>query len=95
MEFARALGMWLNGDWLPETDDRGKALRDASYLVLFNAHHDRIDFTLPPGVGWRTEIDTASDTGEPAQDRMAPEATYPLEGRSLVVLRQVDANAPR
>jgi len=94
-EFARCLGMWLNGEWLPETDDRGKALRDSGYLVLFNAHHDRIDFKLPQGVGWRTEIDTATETGEPTEDRAAPGESYPLEGRSLVVLRQVDANAPR
>ena len=89
-EFARALGMWLNGDWLPESDDRGRQLQDASYLVLFNAHHDRIDFTLPAGFGWRTEVDTAFDTGEPPQDRTSPQETYPLEGRSLVVLRQLD-----
>jgi isoamylase len=92
-EFARCLGMWLNGDWLPESDDRGKALRDASYLVLFNAHHDRIDFKLPAGFGWRTEVDTFSETGEPADERAVPGDSYPLEGRSLVVLRQADDNA--
>jgi glycogen operon protein len=83
--------MWLNGDWLPESDDRGRQLQDASYLVLFNAHHDRIDFKLPAGVGWRTEVDTAFDTGDPPQELGSPQETYPLEGRSLVVLRQLDA----
>jgi glycogen operon protein len=94
-EFARSLGMWLNGDWLPETDDRGKPLRDASYLVLFNAHHDRIDFMLPAGVGWRTEVDTFFDTGDPSEERLVPGEAYPLEGRSLVVLRQTEPNATR
>jgi glycogen operon protein len=93
-EFARSLGMWLNGDRLPETDERGRALRDASYLVLFNAHHDVIDFKLPdhPG-GWATEVDTSFDTGEPGPDAAAPQGAYPLQGRSLVVLRQVPAGA--
>jgi glycogen operon protein len=89
-EFARSLGMWLNGEQLPETDDRGRQLHDASFLVLFNAHHDVIDFKLPenPG-GWKTEVDTASETGEPPQERASPQGSYPLQGRSLVVLRQL------
>jgi isoamylase len=91
-DFARCLGMWLNGEQLPETDDRGRPLHDASFLVLFNAHHDVIDFTLPGPGGtdaWRTEVDTSFDTGEPSPERVSPQDTYPLQGRSLVVLRQV------
>ncbi len=91
-DFARCLGMWLNGDELPETDERGRALHDASFLVLFNAYHDLIEFKLPdPGGGgaWRGEIDTSTDTGELPPERAAPRASYPLQGRSLAVLRQV------
>jgi isoamylase len=91
-DFARCLGMWLNGEQLPETDDRGRPLHDASFLVLFNAHHDVIDFKLPsPGGGsdWRTEVDTSFDTGDPSPERASPRNSYPLQGRSLVVLRQV------
>jgi glycogen operon protein len=91
-DFARCLGMWLNGDWLPETDQRGRALRDASFLVLFNAHHDLIEFKLPDPGGcgaWHGEIDTSTDTGDVPPEHAAPQGTYPLQGRSLVVLRQV------
>jgi glycogen operon protein len=94
-EFARSLGMWLNGDQIPETDDHGGPLRDASFLVLFNAHHDQIEFKLPdPGAGgaWRTEADTSFETGEPAPEVATPSGTYPLKGRSLVLLRQARAN---
>jgi glycogen operon protein len=83
--------MWLNGEQLPETDERGHPLHDASFLVLFNAHHDVIDFRLPdiaPG-RWHTEIDTSYQTGTPNPTEGAPEGTYPLQGRSLVLLRQV------
>ena len=93
-EFARCLGMWLNGEHVPETDERGRPLQDSSYLVLFNAHHDQIDFTLPAGFSWRTEADTAFETGEPPPETPAPGATYPLQGRSLVLLRQLDPKAP-
>ncbi len=91
-DFARCLGMWLNGDGLPETDERGRPLRDASFLVLFNAHHDRIDFALPQLAGggrWCAEVDTFNPLGEPGAQRVSPEATYPLEGRTLVVLREL------
>jgi glycogen operon protein len=91
-EFARCLGMWLNGEELPETDECGRPLHDASYLVLFNAHHDVIDFKLPEHGGtWSTEVDTSFDTGEPSPERAAPQGSYPLQGRSVVVLREVPA----
>jgi glycogen operon protein len=83
--------MWLNGEELPETDTRGHPLHDASFLVLFNAHHDLIDFKLPDpgeGGGWKVEVDTHSDTGDAAPGHETPSGAYPLEGRSLVLLRQ-------
>ena len=91
-DFARCLGMWLNGDWLPETDERGHPLHDASFLVLFNAHHDVIDFKLPEiGGRWHPEIDTSYDTGIPDPQKGPLDGTYPLQGRSLVLLRQLPA----
>jgi glycogen operon protein len=93
-DFARSLGMWLHGDSLPETDDRGRPLRDASYIVLFNAHHDVIDFKLPdagPGVSWHAEIDTSFESGEPSAEVASPQGTYPLQGRSLALLREQHA----
>ncbi len=96
-DFARCLGMWLNGERLPETDERGRTLHDASFLVLFNAHHDLIEFHLPdPGHGsaWLGEVDTSTETGEVPPDRARPGATYPLQGRSLAVLRQVAPDSP-
>ena len=89
-EFARCLGMAIYGGALPETDQRGRQLRDASYVVLFNAHDDKIDFTLPviEGRAWRAEIDTAYPTGDPPPESVNPGPTYPLQGRSLALLRE-------
>ncbi len=96
-DFARSLGMWLNGERLPETDERGRPVHDASFLVLFNAHHDVIEFQLPdpgPGGAWRGEVDTSTETGDVPADRASPRGTYPLQGRSLVVLRQLVPGSP-
>jgi isoamylase len=90
-EYARSLGAWLHGEALPETDERGRPLTDSSFLILFNAHDGVIDFKLPgenEGSSWRTEIDTSSEDGTPPAERLAPAGTYPLQARSLVVLRE-------
>jgi isoamylase len=87
-EFARGLGMLLAGEALQETDMRGRPVRDANFLLLFNAHHEPIPFRLPEGGKWSAEIDTAGEGGVPKAGAMPAGADYPLQGRSLVLLRQ-------
>jgi glycogen operon protein len=83
------LGVFLNGDEIPARTPTGEGIRDASFLVLLNAHHDPVVFTLPPrrfGSRWQLELSTA----EPEADaRPFPaRGLVPLEERSLVVLRR-------
>jgi glycogen operon protein len=84
--FARCLGVCLGGDALDEVDARGRSVRDATFLMLFNAHHDAIAFTLPRdgGRSWRVLIDTAR--GAEAAQAIADREAYPLEGRSFALL---------
>ena len=44
---AKTLGVFLNGDAL-ETGRRGEEYTDDSFLLLFNAHHEPVVFTVPP-----------------------------------------------
>jgi glycogen operon protein len=90
-DYARCLGVYLSGEALTEVDEYGLPVRDANFLVLFNAHHDAIGFQIPePGAGarWIAEIDTAFGTGVPQVVEVPGGARYPLQGRSLVLLRQ-------
>ncbi len=41
------LGVFLNGDELQESTPRGEHVVDASFLVLFNAHFEDVEFRLP------------------------------------------------
>jgi pullulanase/glycogen debranching enzyme len=67
-------------------------LHDASFLVLFNTHDGMIEFKLPEHGGtWAAEVDTSYETGEPAAERTSPQGVYPLQGRSIVILREVPA----
>lgn len=58
--------------------------------VFLNAHHERIDFALPPGfdTGWRVLVDTASGLAKPRGGGKV-EGDYGVEGRSLVLLESL------
>ncbi|MCR4300561.1 MAG: hypothetical protein NUV51_03045, partial [Sulfuricaulis sp.] len=74
-------------------DDRGQPITDVNFLLLINAHHDEIGFTLPnyhPGKLWRAELDTSRDAGLERDGTYAGTHTYPLQGRSFVLLRETD-----
>jgi glycogen operon protein len=93
--YARCLGMFLAGMVLPDIDAQGHPQHDDNFLVLFNAHHEPIPFTLPAPSGdghWQPLVDTA---GPPADlpPVYAAGATYPLRDRSLVLLIQRPAPA--
>lgn len=64
------------------------AIRDDSVLLLFNAHHESLAFTMPVepfGANWRTIIDTAT-VAEPATDALAAGTPLEVAARSIVVL---------
>ena len=88
--FARCLGVYLSGAGLTETDERGRPLADDNFLLLFNAHHDGIPFTLPAlGLGgWRSVVDTGDEGGFVVPIEHAPGGRYPLAGRSVALLQQ-------
>ena len=45
--YAKALGVFLNGDAITEPDPRGQRVRDDSFLLLFSADSQPCRFTLP------------------------------------------------
>lgn len=86
---ARCLGMFLAGDAMGEIDERAQPVKDDSFLVLMNAHHETIPFVLPTltqGEVWLALVDTSYDPNGSPGNRHDAESTYPLEARSLVVL---------
>jgi glycogen operon protein len=89
--FAKSLSVFLNGDALPDPDPRGRRLRDDSFLLLFNAHHEDVTFVLPSeewGRRWATELTTVSDPG--VRRPKTPGSKVRVAGRSIVVLRRVE-----
>lgn len=87
--YAKSLGVFLNGKTIPNPNPRGEPVIDDNFYIIFNAHHQPLNFTLPGtnwGELWLKELDTGIgwvDDEEPfkAGTRIT------VEGRSLLVLR--------
>jgi len=87
--FARCLGVYLSGEALVERDQRGRVIVDDNFLLLFNAHHGEIRFTVPDdhmGCDWEVLLDTHFEDGTPAERHVHPGAVYLLHGRSVAML---------
>jgi isoamylase len=84
---ARCLGVYLSGHGLTERDERGNLVEDDDLLLLLNAHHDEIPFTLPgrPEMRWDAVLDTDRADGVPAHGAFRPGEIYALQGRSVAL----------
>jgi glycogen operon protein len=84
----RCLGMRLAGDLIGELDERGEPIIGDTLLVLLNAHHEPIPFTLPPTNpehNWECLFDTADDNS--TCNTLAGGEVYSLRDRSMAIFR--------
>lgn len=80
--------MFLSGRGPSEQDERGRALVDSDFLMLFNAHHDSIEFHLPAqpaDARWQLLFDTSQPQLARPQPERQPGEIYRLAGRALAV----------
>ncbi|WP_149180743.1 glycogen debranching protein GlgX [Streptomyces sp. TRM49041] len=89
---ARALSVFLNGRAISEPGPRGERISDDSFLLMFNASADDLDFVVPVNHGrqWQVVVDTGRPEGVPPGqgDKVAAGDRLTLLGRSLTVLRR-------
>lgn len=89
---ARAVTVFLNGSAISEPDTRGGRITDDSFLLMFNAHHERPDFVVPVNHGreWQVVVDTALPRGPRpgAGAKVGAGDRLKLTDRSVVVLRR-------
>jgi glycogen operon protein len=87
--FAKSLGVFLNGEALPDPDRRGRRLSDDSFVLLFNAHDGEVAFVLPGGAWgqlWVTDIDSATFPSK--HEVYVAGAKVTVAPRSVLVLRR-------
>jgi glycogen operon protein len=89
--FVRSLALRLAGDAIEETDEKGRRLVDDTFLILLNAHHEPLDFTLPAhkrGVRWQSVLDTSWNHGHRREVIVLKGGeNYPLSARSIALLK--------
>lgn len=86
--FAKSLGVYLNGKGIHTVHADGTAVVDDSFYVIFNAHHEPLEFKLPPakyGRSWEFVLNTA--TGEDPNQSFEPEATVTADSRCLLLFK--------
>jgi glycogen operon protein len=86
--FAKSLGVFINGETIPNPNARSEPVTDASFFMIFNAHFEPLGFTLPTrfwGRSWIRLLDTATGwiDGAPAlparaRIKVAPHSTVLL-----------------
>jgi isoamylase len=89
--YAKSLGVFLNGATIPNPNRRGEPVIDVDFYIIFNAHHEPLNFTFP-GTEWAETWVKVFDTeaGWTEQEEIFKAGTQiKVEARSLVVLREV------
>jgi glycogen operon protein len=89
---AHALGVFLNGEAILDEDPHGQPIRDDSFVLLFNAHHEDLAFTLPVrrfGSAWTHEFCTSDPGIAAGSDRFAAREQIQVTARSMSLLRRL------
>lgn len=88
--YSKAIAVFLNGNELPDRGPKGGRIRDNNFLLLFNAHWEMLEFTLPSRLRqrkWSAIINTKEPRFITEKITFSGTKTVPVMGRSLVVLQ--------
>jgi glycogen operon protein len=90
--YARTVAIFLNGQGIPDHDAIGQRVADDSFLLLINAHHQPITFTLPDesyGRSWEIIVDTADPLlAHPRRRQPGPRGRHRVPARATQLLRR-------
>jgi glycogen operon protein len=89
---ARVLGVFLNGIHITGQTRTGEPIEDDSFLLLFNAYHEDMRFTLPVrrfGAAWTHELCTFDPSTEAGSGRFGARSELTVSARSIKVLRRL------
>ncbi|MEL7329624.1 MAG: glycogen debranching protein GlgX, partial [Cyanobacteria bacterium J06559_1] len=96
--YVKTLTVFLNGEEIATPNKWGEQVLDDSFLLMFNAHYEPLEFALPtrfrnsdntdwPDRKWRLVIDTKSEGFVKRTKTYKKNDKIPVAARSLIVLR--------
>jgi isoamylase len=88
--WVRCIGLQLNGRTLDDLNGVGEPIRDETFLLMLNPHHEPIQFYMPrvQGTAWEVVMDSCC----PARDErpiIAAGEPYELTSRSTALMREL------
>jgi isoamylase len=86
--YAKSVAVFLNGNSIPTPDRLGRKIVDDSFLVLFNAHFEPLDWVIPEALesGWQPILDTGLGGFLDNERPLAAGAKLVCDERSIQVL---------
>ncbi len=88
--WVRCIGLQLNGRTLDDVNAFGQPLKDDTFLMMLNPHHEPIQFYLPKsheGTVWELVFDTR-DLKDAEPQRFSSGIAYELIGRCFALFRE-------
>jgi len=95
--WVRCLGMRLSGRTIDDVDQYGEGIRDDTFLLCLNPHHEHIQFFIPPcsaSCAWHLLLDTRDPVGTEGR-MMKPGDAYDMIEHSAVLFREFETEANR
>jgi glycogen operon protein len=94
---AHSLGVFFNGERIEDTDARAEPLLGSSFLLLFNAYHEDVEFKLPSasyGRRWTLALSSAEPELEHGSNEWAAREVVSVTRRSVLALERIVPAAP-
>lgn len=91
--YAKSLAVYLNGNGIRSVDEKGSRISDDHVFLIFNAHHEALDYQLPNpeyAKSWCLELYT-DDTDKNQPTRFEAASKVRIEGRSVMMLLECKA----
>jgi glycogen operon protein len=85
------LGLFLNGETIPNLGPHGEEIRDDSFVLLFNSSGDDRQFTLPRkqmGAAWALELSTANPEAAAGSARYEAHTPVTVPAHAMLVLKR-------
>jgi isoamylase len=87
-DFAKSVAIFLNGNGLLSRDSQGNKVVDDHFYMIFNAHSESVDYTLPAAeyaADWQKLMDTAGPGFEKSSQTVSAGERICVQGRSVVL----------
>lgn len=89
--FAKSLAIFLYGRGIHSPGPKGEHVIDDSFYIIFNAHHEPLEYKLPPakyGKQWTKVLDTVHNRiCEESESEFKSGSVIQVEGRSITLLK--------